>query len=77
MKVVYNVKPKRGEYDEERFFTYGKEYQVIADYRKRMNGDNSGFVIEDNTGCVNMLLPKDVIIIQDDKPCYTFEYKKQ
>ena len=76
MKVVYNVKPKRGEYDEERVFTYGKEYQIIADYRKRMSGDDGGLVIEDNRGGINMLLPKDVIIIQDDKPCYTFEYKK-
>lgn len=73
MKVMYNIKPMRGQYNPDEIFTYKKEYQVIADYRKRTSED--GFVVNDNTGQANMLLPKDVIIIQDDKPCYTFENK--
>jgi hypothetical protein len=73
MKVMYNIKPIRGQYNSDEIFTYRKEYQVIADYRKRTSED--GFVVNDNTGQVNMLLPKDVIIIQDYKSCYTFENK--
>jgi len=79
MKVMYNIKSSRGKYDVDKFFTYGKEYNVIADYRKRQSGQiqNSGFVVVDNMGQSNMLFPYQVKITDDNKEgVYIFEYIK-
>jgi len=77
MKVKYNVKPSIGDYSQDKFFTFGAEYKVLADYRKRQSGQairDSGFVVIDNTGQKNMVFPKQVELIEDDEPCYTFNH---
>lgn len=79
MKVLYNVAPTRGEYTADKKFTYGKEYNVLADYRQRnskqVNRDN-GFVIIDDTGESNMLLSNEILITDTDiKNVYVFSNK--
>lgn len=77
MKVVYTVPPKPGEYEPDKFFTFGTEYHVLADYRQRQSGQkvaDNGFVVVDNRGNANMLLPDQVAIIEDGEECYTFSY---
>lgn len=72
MKVKL-IKPKRGDYDN--LFTFGKEYQVIADYRNRKSGQavkDNGLVIFDNTGQEQMVFPDEFKIIDDGNTCYTF-----
>lgn len=77
MKIMYNVKPTRNQYEQDKFFTYGKTYDVIADYRKRQSGQkiaDNGFVVIDNTGQHNMLFTNQVTIINEDKEnTYIFE----
>lgn len=73
MKVKLINKPKRGDYDN--LFTYGKEYQVIADYRNRKSGQvvkDDGLVIFDNTGQEQMIFLNEFEMIDDGKTCYTF-----
>ncbi len=73
MKVKLINKPKRGDYDH--LFTYGKEYQVIADYRNRKSGQvirDNGFVVVDNTGQEQMVFPDEFEMIDDGNTCYTF-----
>ncbi len=81
MKVLYNVKLKRSEYDAGKKFTYGKEYNVLADYRQRyskqVNRDD-GFVVMDDTGESNMLFSNEVLITDPDiTNVYVFSYNKQ
>lgn len=74
MKVKLINKPKRGDYD--KFFTFGNEYKVLADYRKRQSGQvirDNGFVVVDNTGQEQMVFPDEFKIIDDGNACYTFE----
>ena len=80
MKVKYNIKPVRGEYEPDKFFTFGNEYKVLADYRNRQSGQkiaDNGFVVIDNQGNENMLFLNEVKIIEDGKKCFTFNYKNQ
>ena len=75
MKVKYNV--KRTGYYQDKNFTFGIEYKVIADYRQRQSGQkvrDNGFVVIDNRGCENMLFPNEVEIIDDGEECFTFSY---
>ena len=79
MKIQYNVKPNRGQYDADRFFTYGKIYDVIADYRKRQSAQvvrDNGFVIIDNLGQNNMLFENEIVIIDNNiDNTFIFDYK--
>lgn len=75
MKVKLINKPKRGTYESDRFFTYGTEYKVLADYRNRKSGQvipDNGFVVVDNTGQEQMVFPDEFEIIDDGNTCYTF-----
>jgi hypothetical protein len=79
MKVKYIVN-NRGDYESQRKFTFGKEYQVIADYRKRQSGQiyrDNGFVINDNRGQENMLFYDEVVIIEDGEQCFVFDYSEK
>jgi len=70
MKVVYNVKSSRGVYEIDKYFTYGKEYIVKADYRKRNSGQriqDNGLVIIDNMGQDNMLFMHQIKITDNNK----------
>jgi len=75
MKVKYNINSVRAEYEPNKFFTFGDEYKVIADYRKRQSGQqirDNGFVVIDNRGHENMLFSNEVEIIEDEEKCFTF-----
>lgn len=77
MKVKYIVQPTG--YVPDKFFTYGNEYKVLADYRQRQSGQripDNGFVVIDNQGTENMLFPNQVEIIEDGEKCFTFSYKQ-
>lgn len=79
MKVKYIIN-NRGDYEIQRKFTFGKEYPVIADYRKRKSGQrfkDNGFVVKDNRGQDNMLFSNEVVIIEDNEPCYIFDYSEK
>lgn len=79
MKVKYIVN-NRGNYEAQKNFTFNKEYQVIADYRKRQSEQifrDNGFVVKDNRGQDNMLFSDEVVIIEDDKPCFVFDYSQK
>ena len=79
MKVVYTVPPKRGEYNPDKFFTFGKEYKVLANYRNRQSGQrvaDNGFVVMDNQGCENMLFPNQIKIVDDGEDFFRFSYKQ-
>ena len=76
MKVKYIEKTKG--YEPDKFFTFGAEYKVLADYRKRQSGQkiaDNGFVVIDNRGCENMLFPNQVEIMEDNEECFVFSYK--
>ncbi len=78
MKVKYIIN-NRGQYEQNKF-TFGKEYQVIADYRKRQSKQmfrDNGFVVKDNRGEYNMLFSDEVIIIEDGEPCFIFDYNQK
>ena len=77
MNIKYNIKSSRGEYEQDKRFTLGKEYKVIADYRKRQSGQtvrDDGFVVIDDKGQENMLFSNEVVIIEDGEECFTFSY---
>lgn len=77
MKVKYIVKPIG--YEPDKNFTFGTEYNVIADYRQRQSGQqirDNGFVVIDNLGQQNMLFSNEVGIIEDGEKCFTFIYKQ-
>jgi len=79
MKVKFIVKSIRVEYELNKKFTFGNEYKVIADYRKRQSGQqvrDNGFVVIDDTGNENMLFSDEVEIIEDGEECFTFDYKQ-
>jgi hypothetical protein len=74
MKIMYSIKPTRGTYDPDKYFSYGKIYDVIADYTKRKSGQcipDNGYVVLDNTGQNNMLFANQITMI-DDKQDNTF-----
>lgn len=77
MKVKYIIRANHGNYEPNKFFTFGTEYPVIADYRKRQSCQkiaDDGFVVINNRGEQSMLFSNEVEIIEDEKPCYTFNY---
>ena len=79
MKVKYIVNNPE-QYKRNEKFTFGKEYQVIADYRKRQSKQmfrDNGFVVKDNRGEYNMLFSDEVIIIEDGEPCFIFDYNQK
>ncbi len=76
MKAKYLVKPG---FSPDKHFTFGREYQVLADYRQRQSGQvvrDNGLVVVDDLGAHNMLFPNQVEIIDDGTPCYTFSYSQ-
>ena len=78
MKLKYIINDKRS-YDQEKHFTFNKEYKVIADYRQRQSGQqirDNGFVVIDDKGQTNMLFQNEVEVIEDGEKCYTFNYNK-
>lgn len=80
MKVLYNVRLKRSEYDAGKKFTYGKEYNVLADYRCRDSKQeiqDNGYVVIDDVGEKNMLFSNEVLITDTDiSDVYVFSYNK-
>lgn len=75
MKVKYIVQPTG--YVPNRCFTFGAEYKVLADYRKRQSGQliaDNGFVVIDDKGQTNMLFCDQVKIIEDNEKCFVFSY---
>jgi hypothetical protein len=77
MKVKYSIK-NLSYYDQNKIFTFGVEYKVIADYRQRQSKQiikDNGFVVIDNQGQINMLFSNEVEIIEDGEKCFTFSYK--
>ena len=80
MRVRYIVNSTRGDYEKDEIFTLGKEYKVLADYRRRQSGQkyaDNGFVVKDNRGHKNMLFSNEVEIIEDEEKCFTFEYQRE
>ena len=78
MKVKYLVNPIIAGYVQNKKFTFGKEYKVIADYRQRQSCQrikDNGFVVIDDLGQQNMLFPNEVEIVEDEEKCFTFSYK--
>lgn len=77
MKVVYSLRSKNEQGEK---FTFGKAYQVSADYRNRVSGQkvrDNGFVVVDNNGEIGMLFADEVVIVEDDVPYYEFSYSSQ
>ena len=77
MKVKYNKRTNETGNYANRFFTFGKEYKVLADYRERKSGQiiaDNGFVVIDDLGQTNMVFPDQVEIIEDRESCYMFRY---
>jgi hypothetical protein len=75
MKAKFNVKPKHSDYDLNKIFTYGVEYDVLADYRNRQSGQairDNGLVVVDNQGTERMVFLDEFKIIDDGKQCFTF-----
>lgn len=71
MKVICKVKEKER-------FTLNNSYTVLADFRKRdskQHIQDNGLVVINDRGEIDMLLPGEVMIVEDDTPCYVFEYK--
>lgn len=71
MKVICSVKNKER-------FTFDKSYNVLADYRKRVSlqhVQDNGFVVINDLGECDMLLPHEIRIVEDYNSCYVFEYK--
>jgi hypothetical protein len=76
MKLIFNVKQRV--YGTPKF-TFGKEYDIVADYTKRMSGQkvrDNGYVIKNDLGEIDMVF-KNQVIISDDKQgdTYIFSYK--
>lgn len=81
MKVKYVKKPRPNDFKNS-CFTFGKEYDVLADYRLRKQWNNgvrdNGFVIKDDTGASNMVFIEDVEITDNSKGnTYVFAYNAE
>ena len=79
MKIQYMRKPKPNDFINNQF-TFGKIYEVLADYRKRRSGQkipDDGFVIKDNNNQEIMVFFGDWKIIDDTiEKTFVFNYKK-
>jgi hypothetical protein len=79
MKVTYNKKLQDSR-DNGKHFTYGKSYNVLADYRKRdsrQHERDNGLVVLDDFGQVNMLFADEITITDTDTTnVYVFDYKE-
>lgn len=77
MIIEYAKKPKINDF-ENKLFTYGKQYEVLADYRNRtpmQRFNDSGLVIKDDTNQIQMVF-LDSFNIADDSigSTYVFNY---
>lgn len=69
MKLKYVKKSIIGAFTDKVLFTFGKEYEVIADYRKRQSGQmvaDNGFVINDDLGQTQMVFNGDFKITDNE-----------
>jgi hypothetical protein len=58
MKIKYIKQQRPNDFTDNIFFTFGKEYEVVADYRNRQSGQqiaDNGFVINDDFGRTQMV----------------------
>ena len=66
--------------NEDNNFTFNKEYEVIADYRKRQSGQkipDNGFVIIDDFGLTQMVFNDNFIITDKEiEQTYIFNYQE-
>ena len=70
MEIMYIVKQNVRTYEVDKYFTFGKTYDVIADYTKRTSAqriDDSGYVVKDNRGVDNMLFSHQTTVIDNKK----------
>lgn len=75
MTIKYIGKTKRGSYDKLNF-TYDKHYEVLADYRNRVSGQNvpdNGFVIK-NDEDENVMVFMNNFVITDNNTANTFVF---
>ena len=78
MKIQYIKKYDRSTLDNNKNFTTGKIYEVLADYRNRTSGqkiNDAGFVVTDNFGQTQMLFENDIFIVDANKE-NTYIYEK-
>ena len=78
MKVQYIKKYDRSVLENNKNFTTGKVYEVLADYRNRTSGqkiNDAGFVVTDDFGKTQMLFENDVLIVDTNKE-NTYIYEK-
>lgn len=78
MKIMYCIKQNRATYESEIKFTFGKTYDVIADYTKRTSGQSirdNGYVVKNDLGEDNMLFANQITIVDNKKDnTYIFDY---
>ena len=78
MKIRY-IKKNTSDYSNKKF-TCNKDYEVIADYRKRQSRqaiDDNGFVIKDDSDNIQMVFQDDFIIIDKGiENTFVFDYLK-
>lgn len=78
MKVQYIKKPKINDFENKKY-TFLKEYDVIADYRKRCDGQvvaDNGLVILNDENENDMIFLNDFKLSDKDvKNTYVFSYK--
>ena len=78
MKVQYIKKYDRNVLENNKNFTTGKVYEVLADYRNRTSVqkiNDAGFVVIDDFGQTQMLFENDVLIVDTNKK-NTYIYEK-
>jgi hypothetical protein len=77
MIIEYAKKPKIYDF-ENKLFTYGKQYEVLVDYRNRTSMqkfNDSGLVIKDDTNQVQMVfLDSFKIVDKSRNQTYVFNY---
>lgn len=80
MKIKYIKQQRSNDFTDNILFTFNKEYEVIADYRKRQSGQkiaDNGYVIKDDSGRTQMVFDGN-FIITDNRigNTFIFNYKE-
>ena len=78
LEKQYIKKYDRSILENNKNFTTGKVYEVLADYRNRTSGqkiNDAGFVVTDNFGQTQMLFENDIFIVDTNKE-NTYIYEK-
>ena len=77
MTVQFSIKPNANDFHNN-LFTYGKEYEVLADYRNRASMqrfNDSGLVIKDDIGQIQMVFLDSFKIVDNSvNLTYVFNY---